>query len=78
MNTILTPFLEATYTNFLTKSAKPKSLTLRPHRTFMPLRFKASRRISSYMTGEIPFKTEIKACNFTRHDSIEVRFYIVR
>ena len=45
---ILTPFLEAIYTNFLTKSAKPKSLTLRPQTDFMPLRFKSSRRISSY------------------------------
>ena len=45
---ILTPFLPAIYTNFLTKSAKPKSLTLRPQRLFIPLRFKSSRRISSY------------------------------
>ena len=48
MKVILTPFFLAIYTNFLTKSAKPKSLTFRPHRAFMPLRFKASRRISSY------------------------------
>ena len=48
MNVILTPFFCATYTNFLTKSAKPKSLTLRPQRAFMPCRFKSSRRISSY------------------------------
>ena len=48
MNLILTPFLLAIYTNFLTKSAKPKSLTLRPQRAFIPCRFKSSRRISSY------------------------------
>ena len=48
MNVILTSFFCAIYTNFLTKSAKPKSLTLRPQRAFMPCRFKSSRRISSY------------------------------
>ena len=48
MNVILTPFLLAIYTNFLTKSAKPKSDTLRPQRLFMPCRFKSSSRISSY------------------------------
>ena len=48
MNLSLTPFREAMYFNFTTKSAKPKSLTLRPQRAFMPLRFKSSRRISSY------------------------------
>ena len=48
MKVILTPFLLAIYTNFLTKSAKPKSLTLRPQRLFMPFRFKSSSRISSY------------------------------
>ena len=48
MNLILTPFFLAIYTNFLTKSAKPKSLTLRPHRAFIPCRFKSSSRISSY------------------------------
>ena len=31
----------------------------------------------SIMTGEIPFQTEIEACDFTRHGSIVVRFYIV-
>ena len=48
MKVILTPFFLAIYTNFLTKSANPKSLTLRPHRVFMPCRFKSSSRISSY------------------------------
>ena len=48
MNVILTPFRLAIYTNFLTKSAKPKSDILRPQRDFMPCRFKSSRRISSY------------------------------
>ena len=48
MKVILTPFFLAIYTNCLTKSAKPRSLTLRPHRAFMPCRFKPSRRISSY------------------------------
>ncbi len=48
MKVILTLFLLAMYTNFLTKSAKLKSLTLRPQRAFMPLRFKSSSRISSY------------------------------
>ena len=48
MNVILTPFLSAIYTNFLTKSAKPKSLILRPQSDFMPCRFKSSSRISSY------------------------------
>ena len=48
MKVILTPFWEAIYTNFLTKSAKPKSLTLRPQRDFMPCRFKSSSRVSSY------------------------------
>ena len=38
---ILIPFLLAMYINFLTKSANPKSLTLRPQRAFMPLRFKS-------------------------------------
>ena len=33
--------------------------------------------IVSVMTGEIPFETKIEACDFTRHDSIVVRFYIV-
>ena len=41
-------FLAAIYTNFLTKSANPKSLTLRPHSAFIPCRFKSSSRISSY------------------------------
>ena len=45
---ILIPFLAAMYFNFATKSAKPRSLTLRPHSVFMPCRFKSSRRISSY------------------------------
>ena len=48
MNVSLTPFFLAIYTNFLTKSANPKSLTLRPQRDFMPCRFKSSSRISSY------------------------------
>ena len=48
MNLTVTPFLLAIYTNFLTKSAKPKSDTLRPKRDFMPCRFKSSSRISSY------------------------------
>ena len=48
INTILTPIFDAIYFNFAMKSAKPKSLTLRPQSDFMPLRFKSSRRISSY------------------------------
>ncbi len=48
MNLSLTPFREAIYFSFTTKSAKAKSLTLRPQRRFMPLRFKSSSRISSY------------------------------
>ena len=48
MKVSLTPFFEAIYTNFLTKSANSKSLTLRPHSDFMPCRFKSSSRISSY------------------------------
>ncbi len=48
MNLSLTPFREAIYFNFTTKSAKAKSLTLRPQRAFIPCRFKSSRRISSY------------------------------
>ena len=144
MKVSLTPFFLAIYTNFLTKSANPKSLTLRPQSDFIPCRFKSSSRISSYssvswcasfqwksarcrsilrcfrakssrarsrffdffsvrecawfarlmalilrlkklrrfyvvsiVTREIPFQTEIKACDFTRHDAIQVRFYIV-
>ncbi len=37
MNTILTPFLSAIYISVLTKSPKPKSLTLPPQRAFMPM-----------------------------------------
>ena len=48
MKVSLTPFFLAIYTNFLTKSANPKSLTLRPHSDFIPCRFKSSSRISSY------------------------------
>ncbi len=48
MNLSLTPFFAAMYFSFTTKSAKAKSLTLRPQRTFIPCRFKSSRRISSY------------------------------
>ena len=48
MHTIFTPFFAAMYFNFKTKSANPRSLTLRPQRAFMPCRFNASRRISSY------------------------------
>ena len=33
--------------------------------------------VVSIVTREIPFQTEIKARDFTRHDSIGVRFYIV-
>ena len=33
---------------FLDEIGKPQITDLRPHRAFMPLRFKASRRISSY------------------------------
>ena len=39
MKVSLTPFFDAIYTNFLTKSANPRSLTLRPHSDFMPCRF---------------------------------------
>ena len=31
----------------------------------------------SIVTGEIPFETDIETCDFTRHDSIVVWFYIV-
>ena len=31
----------------------------------------------SVMTGEKPFKTEIEACDFTRHDSIEIGSHMV-
>ena len=41
-------FFLAIYTNFLTKSAKPKSDTLRPQRAFMPCKLRVSIRISSY------------------------------
>ena len=48
MNLSLTSFFAAMYFSLTTKSAKAKSLTLRPQRRFMPLRFKSSIRISSY------------------------------
>ena len=55
MKVSLTPFFLAIYTNFLTKSANPKSLTLHPQRAFMPRRFKSqavSRRI--HRSGGVP------------------------
>ena len=48
MNLTVPPFLAAMYFNFTTKSANPKSDTLRPQRAFIPCRFKSSSRSSSY------------------------------
>ena len=33
--------------------------------------------VVSIMTGEIPFQTEIEACDFTCHSSVQVWFYVV-
>ena len=33
--------------------------------------------IMSIMTGEIPFQTEIEACDFTRHGSVQVWLFMV-
>ena len=33
--------------------------------------------VVAIMTGEIPFETEIEACDFTRHGSVQVWLYMV-